>query len=241
MVSGFISEKRKNLVCKDVVVSIKNESRYGLLDKKEIAALIIKKENVKGKPIKEVNLKNIENFLNRNRSIKVADTYITEDGILHVQITHRIPVIRICDQKYRNFYLDAEGNIIPLSKHFSPLVIFANGNIKIPFDLQKNTNIYVNDNIKNYSVHQLLELAKFINGNSFWKSQIVQMYVNDKSEIELVPRIGAHIILFGDIKNYEEKFENLKLLYTDVFNKVGWNEYVLINLKYKDQIICTKR
>ncbi|MFW6222798.1 MAG: cell division protein FtsQ, partial [Bacteroidota bacterium] len=58
---------------------------------------------------------------------------------------------------------------------------------------------------------------------------------------EIIPRVGAHFIHFGSIDQYEWKFKKLKYLYKKGFSKEGWNKYEQINLKYKNQIICTKR
>jgi cell division protein FtsQ len=35
------------------------------------------------------------------------------------------------------------------------------------------------------------------------------------------------------------KLENLKLFYQKALPKVGWERYSSINLKYKNQIVCT--
>ena len=41
---------------------------------------------------------------------------------------------------------------------------------------------------------------------------------------------------------YEEKFEKLKMFYTEGLNKTdGWNKYSTINIKYKNQVVCTKK
>jgi len=64
--------------------------------------------------------------------------------------------------------------------------------------------------------------------------------VNSKYEFELIPRVGSQIIELGDAENLDEKFANLKLLYLDGFNKIGWNTYKRISLKYKNQVVCTK-
>ena len=64
--------------------------------------------------------------------------------------------------------------------------------------------------------------------------------MNSKYEFELIPRVGSQVIELGDADNLEEKFENLKLLYLEGFNKIGWNKYERISLKYKNQVVCTK-
>ena len=83
-------------------------------------------------------------------------------------------------------------------------------------------------------------MSSFIAGHELWSAQIVQIYVNNQGEYELIPRIGPHIIILGDLEDYRAKFEKLELFYKDGLNHVGWNQYLKINLKYKDQIVCTK-
>jgi cell division protein FtsQ len=65
--------------------------------------------------------------------------------------------------------------------------------------------------------------------------------VNADSDIELVPMVGAHIIIFGRGDNIKAKFAKLEALYRNGFNVTGWNKYEVINLKYDGQIVCTKR
>ena len=57
---------------------------------------------------------------------------------------------------------------------------------------------------------------------------------------ELVPRVGEHTILLGRPTNVEDKLGRMKEFYTEGLNKVGWNKYSQISLKYNNQIICKK-
>ena len=93
---------------------------------------------------------------------------------------------------------------------------------------------------KNRILFKIYSLAKFINKNKFLNTQIEQIYINKENGIELIPKVGKHLILFGDIDNMEEKFENLIAFYKKGLSKVGWDKYKKINLKYKNQVVCTK-
>jgi cell division protein FtsQ len=84
-------------------------------------------------------------------------------------------------------------------------------------------------------------LAAYINSDPFLKSQIIQLYIKENKEIELIPRVGNHNILLGKINGYEEKFKKLKLFYSEGVKQTGWNNYKEINLKFKDQIVCVKK
>jgi cell division protein FtsQ len=144
----------------------------------------------------------------------------------------------------QGYYLDDKGNIIPLSYNFSPYVLVVNGNISEPFRVNQTLNIF---NIKHDSlpaaqnaIYDVYRLVTFIRNDKFWNSQIEQVYVNGQYEFELIPRVGSQVIELGGADNLQEKFDNLKLLYLKGFNKIGWNQYQRISLKYKNQVVCTK-
>ena len=95
--------------------------------------------------------------------------------------------------------------------------------------------------IKNSILKDIYYLVEYINDDSFWSAQIDQIYVDNNDEIDLIPRVGNQLIHLGSIENLEGKLRNLAELYDKVLPEVGWNKYSMINLEYKDQIVCKKR
>lgn len=77
--------------------------------------------------------------------------------------------------------------------------------------------------------------------NPFWDAQIEQIYVLSDQNVELVPRVGDHLIYLGRLKDYDQKLARLKEFYQKALNKVGWNKYSRINVEFDNQIICTRR
>ena len=84
-------------------------------------------------------------------------------------------------------------------------------------------------------------MSKLINNDSFLKSQIVQIHINNYGYFELIPRIGNQRILFGSLDNMEKKFKKIKLFYTNGPDPKGLNLYDTLNVMYENQIICSKR
>ena len=66
------------------------------------------------------------------------------------------------------------------------------------------------------------------------------MYCPDKN-IELVPRVGDHVIYLGKLDDFEQKLKRVKVFYEKGLNKVGWNKYSRISVEFDNQIICTKK
>ena len=73
------------------------------------------------------------------------------------------------------------------------------------------------------------------------ETSLEQIYVHPDKEVELIPRVGNHRILLGTFDHFEEKLANLRLFYEQAIPKMGWEKYSIINLKYRNQIVCTKR
>ena len=119
---------------------------------------------------------------------------------------------------------------MPLSEQFTPHIILLSGYLGDGGDDEgKETG---------GDVHHF---CSYVSDHPLWNEQIVQIYRNRKGEYELIPRVGAHQILLGSMEEWEKKLRNLEMLYEQGFPKYGWNTYGVINLKYTNQVICTKR
>ena len=239
---SFVKKRKSEVLCHDIKVSILDSLSNGFITEKDIEDFILQPDmNVVGNPIYSINTKDIEENLNKYSSVKNAEVFVDLGGNICVEIDQRNPIIRIVNKHGQSYYIDQEGVIMPLSNKYASHVLIANGNIVEKFDFSKNQNALNQNKTKQNIISDLYTLAKFIYKNEFWKSQIEQIYINKEHEFELVPRVGAHIIYMGDIYNYQEKFRNLKEFYLQGLNTVGWNKYVSINLKFENQVICTKR
>ena len=123
-----------------------------------------------------------------------------------------------------NYYIDNIGSMMPLSRHYVAHVLVASGYVE-----------------KEFAKNELYKFALYLQDNEFWNDQIEQIYVDADKNVELIPRVGNHRIILGSFDNFPEKLDNLKLFYEQAIPKVGWEKYSTINLKYKNQIVCTKR
>ena len=243
---SFVSTKRNETLCNKINVIIIDSLKNKFINKDDINILLLSSnKNILGSQLNIVNTKEIEALVKENTEIKNAEVFISNNGILNVEIDQRNPIMRIINKKGYSYYIDNDGYIMFLSKKYTSHVLIANGNISEYFEIGKINRLECdsrNENQrKNLLICDLFKLGKYINKNKFWNSQFEQIYVNKDGEFELIPRVGAHIISFGSIENYKMKLRNLKAFYLQGLNNIGWNNYDKINLKYKNQVICTKR
>ena len=91
-----------------------------------------------------------------------------------------------------------------------------------------------------YAKKYLTGIGRIFVENSFWNSEIEQINVLKDGSVELVPRVGNHIVYLGEPFNIERKLKRLYDFYVYGLNKIGWNKYQYINLEFDNQIICRK-
>lgn len=229
---SFINTKRSAMTCKEVKVLIPGTSSF--IDRKEINRIVLEGAgDIKGAPLYKINLHKIENTLKSNSYIRKARVYADMDGVVHIEIEQRDPVLRIYNAANQDYYVDRDGYKIPVSPSYTPHVLVANGSIFEGF----NGRI---DTLKSSVAKDLYQIAIAFEKDSLWNEQIEQLYVNGQKDIELVPRVGEQRIILGTADSLDVRMNNLRIFYKEVMPSVGWDFYKTINIKYTNQIVCVK-
>jgi cell division protein FtsQ len=243
---GFSESQLKKIKCTDIDVQIIDSTGYGFVESADIKELLNQKGfKIIGNNIENFPLNKFETAIRNHPSVKSAEVYTTFDGILHIKVEQRNPILRIVNYNNESYYIDNIGNLFPLSDKYTARVLVANGNINEPYNLRytKNASNAEEKDVlgRNIMVDDLFTLAKFIENDNFFNSFIEQIFINENSEIELIPKIGKFTILLGNIDDLEEKFDNLKAFIQIGLSREGWNKYETINIKYKNQVVCKKK
>ena len=242
---SFVGRKKADTICSKLKVTVLDSLDDQFVNSKDIQNYLYDlDQKVLGEQVANINIRKIEHYLEGKPAIQTAEMYFTAEGNLHVDVDQRNPIVRIINDKGRSYYLDRHGIIIPIHGNQASHVLVATGEIKEFFEIARTRQLNCpakHDTKRNYTICQIYDMARFINDHPFWKSQIEQVYVNNKGEYELIPRVGGHLIKLGSHSGYQKKLRNLKAFYLKGLNNVGWNQYLEINLKYDNQIICTKR
>lgn len=229
---AFVSDKSEEVVCNRIEVSLQDTVDNRFVTPTEIRTLVESSGmEIRGYPLSQINTRDLEFLLEENPYIGNAEVSKDVSGRLDIKVEQREPLVRILPTGSRGYYLDKEGEILPLSEHFTPLIMLVSG--KLPLSVR-------NDRDKK-QLEEIYEFCSFLSAHPFWNDQVVQIYVNASGEYELIPRVGAHHIILGSMDQWEKKLRNLELLYEQGLSRYGWNTYKTISLKYTNQIICTKR
>lgn len=210
--------------CKHVNIEVTDSAQAVFISGNEVKRLLEKKHLYpEGIPMNKIQLAEMEKVLESHQFILDAQCYKTANNAVYVKVSQRLPVMRIISTDGSNYFIDSQGKRIQCSK-FPADVIVATGFITPRF-------------AKKY----LAAIGRHLQADAFWNSQIEQLHVLSNGAVELIPRVGNHIIHLGPPVKVEQKLERLRLFYSKVLNKVGWNKYNRIDMEFSNQIVCTKK
>ena len=220
---SLFAHKGEHEICKEVRIVIQDSLEMPFLKLRDVEA-VLKRNNISpiGKEMWRIDTYDLSMRLEENQIIRKAVCYKTPDGTLRIGIYQRNPILRVMGVS-GNYYIDDEGITMPVSYNFTAHLPVATG--------------YVTREMATTELHRF---ALFLEENKFWRAQIEQIHVLANGEVQLIPKVGEQVILLGNFTNFEKKLDNLLTFYQKGLRKKGWNAYKTINLKYENQVICSK-
>lgn len=235
--TAFGKPDESKSLCTKVTIDVADSSTSGFIDAREVKRRLAAHHlNPMGQPIASVGARDIEEMLRRSPFINTAECYKTIGGEVHITVTQRMPVIRIKADDGSDYYIDDKNCIMPNSSFTSDLII-ATGRFG-----------------KKFATQYIAPMARTLMSDDLWRNLIEQIHVTEEYGIEIVPRIGDHIVYLGTLP--EEKDNNKRDQIIEAFVKrkmtrlikfyryglshAGWNRYDYIDLEFDNQIICRR-
>ena len=227
---------RSTYICQGLEVTIKDSLENSFVSAADVKAYLDREYGIyNGIPLDSLDMIRIESIVDGRSAVKKSQAYVTRDGILHIDVTQRKPVVRF-QKAGGGFYADKEGYIFPLQKSYASHVQVIDGNIPLAANSGYKGELQ-NDREKKW-FKDMMELINFMEDSRTWKDKIVQIHVNGNRDLILIPREGNEHINFGQPDNIEEKFAKLEKYYTSIIPAQGNGRYTKVDLRYRGQIVC---
>lgn len=242
---AFTEKQHKAVVCETLSILIKYKSDDYFITEDDILEHLLKNDfKIKGAQLSSINAGDIESSLYTIPYVGKVDVYVTIEGEVRINVTQKKPIAKVFNKSNQCYYIDEEGILLPQSDKYTARLLVANGEISDYYapsvKLKQEDSLHPDTSVIKTALYKVFTMAQFVDKDAFWKAMIEEIYVNDKNELELFTKIGDAIVIFGDIDNMSEKFNKLLVFYKEGLNKFGWGRYKKINLKYKNQVVCSK-
>ncbi|MDB5282827.1 MAG: hypothetical protein JWO06_1902 [Bacteroidota bacterium] len=227
-------KKHNQLVCKNVQVNIDYDSGLNFLGEGEIKDKLnaLNGGDIIGKPFTGIDFRMVEREIRKNPFVQKARIFIDQSQSIVVDIVQKRPILRVINSDGVSYYISENNDRIPLNDNFTTHVAIALGNIETHRNTKRDSSVQA----------ALYKLILFVRKDEFLNAVVDQVYVQENGEMDVIPKMGGHTVHFGLADEaMAEKFERLKIFYSEGLNKVGWTKYKSIDLRYKDQVVCEKR
>ncbi len=221
--ANFFRDSSHNRECIGFEVEIKDSLKTQFVTAVEIEELVKKHDlHPVGKSFNNINTLAIRDIIMTSRLVESAKVFITSGGTVMATIKQREPVLRVISNSKGDFYIDKDREIMPVASSFAVYVPVATGEID-----------------EEFAKNELYDFAMFLNNNSDWDAWVEQIVVKNGNEVELIPRAGNFRIIMGSLEDYQTKLNKFVRFVDEGLNKLGWNRYSEINLKFDNQVVCT--
>ena len=222
---------------KAVKVNIERESDSGFIKERFLLADIDKLRGTSN--VGTINMLTIQKHLESIPWIESSTSYVDLDGTLCVNIKEYDPVLRVFGENGKSAYLTDGGVCIPTNHLYTPHVLIANGSFALRND---STAFALSDTlVEDQALIETLHLYKAIENNAFMQSCIGQVYRDRKGQFDIVVNdIDARVTL-GDTCQIADKLRRAEIFIKQKAGSAEIKGMKNINLKYKNQVVCTKR
>jgi cell division protein FtsQ len=169
----------------------------------------------------DLDLNKLEKSISQQEMIQKADVFVSVDGVLKAVVKQKTPIGRVFDET-GSFYLDYEGNSMPLSDNYTARVPLISGEVTV------------------VKKEKLSEVLKMIAEDDFLKKNIIGVQVLPNGSLMMANRNYDYQIDFGRTINIDRKFKNYKAFFQKAVLDSTLNKYKTINLKFTKQVVCIK-
>ncbi|MBD5264956.1 MAG: hypothetical protein HDS48_05450 [Bacteroides sp.] len=212
------------LRCTGIEVSIESVAKAESVTESGVLEELAKfPKKIIGTPVNAINTREIEHYLAAYSNFEDVECSISTGGKLNVEIIPMIPELRVFEGE-TSYYINKDGKRIDSKPNFFVDVPVVTGNFTPSF-----------------TPRNLISLSRFIQSDPVMRHLVGMIEVRDPENIILVPRIHGHVINFGDTTNFAEKRQALLTMYRKVMPYKGWNMYDTISVKFRRQIVATRR
>lgn len=229
VVTDMMSGKQGGeLRCSGISVEM-NGTDMGLVSDADIRALVNRRwGGCIGQKIDSLRLPEIEKTLDFRGELKGCQAYTTKDGVLHLRVERRVPIVKFVSSDGIRLYADAEGFLFPAIKDNKKPLPTVEGDIP----LQEGHNG------ENPWLEDLMDMFGTIAGSKTWRDGIIKVSADSKGNITLYPKEGSERFLIGQPTGIPSKLARMEDYYRYIAPTAEEGHYGSVNLRYKGQIVC---
>lgn len=177
-----------------------------------------------GEKIRDIDLQALEDYLSKFSNFEEVQCSFDPKSRLTISIMPIKPEVRVFENGKGSFYVNRQGKRIQADAEFY---------VDVPVLLTSGKNTA--------HISEALPVIRFVSADEDLSALTAAFKIDGPKDILIIPRIQGHVVNFGDSTRLIEKKAALLTAYREILPVKGWNTYDTISVKFKDQIVASRR
>lgn len=229
-------KQKADIVCTGISVTVEGEEQF--VSDADIKRYIAGEYGTCiGRKCTGLELEKIEDILDNKSAVLKSEAWITYDGIMHICVSQRKPVVRFQKGDY-GFYADERGYIFPLHPSYTAPVPTVKGNI--PVNAGRNYRGAAGTEREREWISGLITMLDYIGSRAEWKDRFASITVRSNGDLVLGQAEGNESFIFGSPDGYRDKLDRIATYYRRIAPAIEEGYYTSVNVKYNGQIVCRR-
>lgn len=179
---------------------------------------------LKGERLENIDLQKLEDYLSAFSNFESVECSFNPDSRLRITVSPIKAEVRVFSDKGTSFYINRAGKRIDADAEFY---------IDVP--------VLIAPEKFESLIPSALSVIRYTSADSELCPLIAAYKIDGPNDIIIIPRLQGHVIDFGDSTRLEEKKAAILTAYRQVLPAKGWNTYDTISVKFKSQIVASRR
>ena len=173
-------QSRKQLTCKGLEVTVLDSLENDFVSAADVRRFLDKEYGTyMGAPLDSIDLTRVEDIIDGRSAVLKSEAFVTKDGILHIEVTQRKPIVRFQKQE-GGFYADKAGYVFPLQSSYASYVQIVDG--EIPINMKSGHKGEIEDPAQKAWFDQVMKVVNFIEGSA-WKDRFFSRIIEDLTDL----------------------------------------------------------
>lgn len=222
---AFVHEENAKRICTGIDLRIVGNTLPDSVLKHGVNSQLAKYgHQLKGMPLEKIDIKGLEDYLSAFSNFESVECSINPDSRVRITIAPIKAEVRVFTDKGPSFYINRYGKRIKADAEF-----FIDVPVLIAPEKYENC------------ISSALSVIRYVGSDPELSPLISAYKIDGPNDLIIIPRLHGHVINFGDSTRLNEKRAAIMAAYRNVLPAKGWNTYDTISVKFKNQIVASRR
>lgn len=222
---AFVHEDNAKRVCPGIDLRIVGNTLPDSVLRQGVNSQLAKYgKRLKGETLEHIDLKQLEDYLSAFSNFESVECSFNPDSRLRITIIPIKAEVRVFTDKGKSFYINRYGKRIKADAEFY---------IDVP--------VLITPERYENLIPSAMSLIRYASSDPELSPLIAAYKIDGPNDLIIIPRIQGHVINFGDSTRLDEKKAAILAAYRSVLPSKGWNTYDTISVKFKSQIVASRR